>query len=331
MVKDGRKMSKFYGTFPIQKSLWKNTAPRHFACIFMASKIMNGEDVAITEEEIREQSRLLNVLHNSFQYFLTYANLHNWQPTEIKSPNLLDLWINVRAEQLVCEINNGLESYNIQPATKAIRPFIEDLSTWYIRRNRDRFVQGDPAALQTLYDVLLLASKAIAPILPFTAEEIFQGLTRSTKSVHLELYPETNPVVVEENAALLEKMSLVRSVCSSGNMLRSQAGVSLRQPLATIKLFGYKELESEPELQAIITEELNVKGIEFGPIDKAWTISEDRDKQIGLNLELTPELKAEGRYREIVRKLQDARKKSGMSVGERVELNVFADDQATEI
>lgn len=331
MGNDGRKMSKSYGNYPDPKATIEKYGAEAIRLYFMSSKIMSGEDVAITEEEIREQSRLLNVLHNSYQYFLTYASLHDWQPGIVERSNLLDKWVITRAQQMVNEIDTNLESFNLQAATKAIRPFIEDLSTWYIRRNRDRFVSGDKAALQTLYEVLHLASRAIAPVLPFSAEVIFQGLERNNSSVHLQGYPEKNIVAVEENQELLEKMELVRSICSNGNMLRSQAGVSLRQPLATIRLFGYKELESEPEYQAIITYELNVKSIEFGPIDKKWVKSEDRGKEIGLDTNITAELEAEGRYREIVRKFQDARKKSGFSVGEKILVNIYAEGTSFEV
>lgn len=331
MGNDGRKMSKSYGNYPDPKATIEKYGAEAIRLYFMSSKIMSGEDVAITEEEIREQSRLLNVLHNSYQYFLTYASLHDWQPATVESDNLLDKWITTRAQQMVNEIDTNLEAFNLQAATKAIRPFIEDLSTWYIRRNRDRFVSGDKAALQTLYEVLHLASRAIAPVLPFSAEVIFQGLERNNSSVHLQSYPDKNIVAVEENQELLEKMELVRSICSNGNMLRSQAGVSLRQPLATIRLFGYKELESEPEYQAIITDELNVKSIEFGPIDKKWVKSEDRGKEIGLDTNITAELEAEGRYREIVRKFQDARKKSGFSVGEKILVNIYAEGTSFEV
>jgi isoleucyl-tRNA synthetase len=331
MGNDGRKMSKSYGNYPDPKATIEKYGAEAIRLYFMGSKIMGGEDVAITEDEIREQSRLLNVLHNSYQYFLTYAALHNWEPTSVEKSNLLDRWISTRAEQLVDEIDSNLSSLSLQAATKAIRPFIEDLSTWYIRRNRDRFVAGDKAALQTLYEVLHLLSRAIAPILPFSAEVIFQGLERAEQSVHLQSFPEPNVVGVEENQELLEKMELVRSICSNGNMLRSQAGVSLRQPLAAVRIFGYKELENEPEYQAIITDELNVKAIEFGPVKKSWVKLEDRGKEIGLDTTVTAELAAEGRYRELLRKLQDARKKAGLNVGERVSAKIFAEGNALEI
>lgn len=332
MGTDGRKMSKSYGNYPDPKATIERYGAEALRLYFMSSKIMNGEDMAITEEEIREQSRALNILHNSFQYFITYANLHHWQPGEgEKSDHPLDRWMIVRTHQLMEAIESNLSKFQFPGAAKAIKPFIEDLSTWYIRRSRDRFVDGDTSALQTLYDVLMQTSLAIAPILPFSAEQIFRTLRAEDDSVHLQAFPVADAVLIKENEGLIAAMETVRAICSVGNMLRSQSGLSLRQPLSALKLFGYKEIEQSPLYHSVITEELNVKALEFGPIDPDWAVHIDASKQIGLDTKLTPALKEEGQYRELVRKLQDARKKAGLSVGQKATLFVATNEEIRKI
>ncbi len=319
---DGRKMSKSFGNYPDPRGVIEKYGAEALRLYFMNSRIMQGEDIAISETEIRDQSRLLNILHNSFQYYQTYAELHDFKPSNVPvdSTNILDRWVKLRLEQLIGEYAGGLDRLDFVASSKGIRPFIEDLSTWYIRRNRDRFVNSDIAALQTLYEVLVKLSLSLAPTLPFSSEYIYRSLMQgeeSSESVHLADYPSSDITIVAEQSNVLSLMDRVRSIASVGHKLRSEAGLSLRQPLEALAIDGFAELENEPEFIEILQDEMNVMSVVFNSQEaRSWLKAEAEGNFVYLQTELTDELKVEGSLRELLRLVQDARKQNGLSVGQ---------------
>ncbi|MBU2101696.1 isoleucine--tRNA ligase, partial [Patescibacteria group bacterium] len=265
MGTDGRKMSKNYGNYPDPRQTIENYGAEALRLYFSASKVMLGEDPNMNEDEIKEARNVINILHNSHKYFLTYADLHNWKPTKSTSKNILDKWIKTRLEEFVLEYSEGLDEFNFPKSARVIQPFIEDLSTWYIRRSRDRFADGDKQALATLRDVLLQFSKAVAPTLPFTAEYMYQSLrgAKDPVSVHLCDYPKTNKQIISANKQLLEKMATVRDLSSAVHTLRAEAKEPLRQKMATIILKNTKGLKTNKELVELLREEVNVEQVKF--------------------------------------------------------------------
>lgn len=313
---DGRKMSKSYGNYPDPKATIEKYGAEAIRLFFMSSPVMRGDEVAVKEEDIRDYSRVLNVFHNSFRYFLTYSELHNWQPTGATGSAVMDRWIAVRLHELTEQIQKGLDAFDLSSATRAIRPFIEDLSTWYIRRSRDRFVAGDHEALQTLHDVLLGFSLAVAPILPFTSELVYATLAND-ESVHLADYPRVNEPLIAESASLLTMMDQVRSIASAVHKLRADAGHSLRQPLSSVALTGFTDLANSPKFIAVLQEETNVRTILFEATDvEEWPMMSLPEGDVRLDARLTPELETERLVREFIRSAQDARKSAGLSIGQ---------------
>ncbi|MEK7201920.1 MAG: isoleucine--tRNA ligase [Patescibacteria group bacterium] len=315
MGNDGRKMSKSYGNYPDPRGTIEKFGAESLRLYFMGSKIMAGEDLAISEDDIREQSRLLNVWHNALKYYLTYAGVANFSGSKDSTaePTVLDRWIIARLEEAIQEYAEGLDKFDFQASTKAIRPFIEDLSTWYIRRSRDRFVAGDEAALATLGRVLLRSAIAFAPTLPFTGEYFYQQLGGSKESVHLEDYPTVDESVLNQEKETIEVMRTVREVASIAHMQRAEAKMPLRQPLSCLIVGGSQDLANREDLIEVLRDEMNVESVEFG-------------QETRINTELTPELQSEGRYRELARKLQEARKQAGLKVGELASFHYFTRD-----
>lgn len=313
---DGRKMSKSYGNYPDPRATIEKYGAEAIRLFFMSSPVMRGDEVAVKEEDIRDYSRVLNVLHNSFRYFLTYAEVNQWQPADTAITNTLDRWIVVRLHELTDQIQKGLEAFDLNSATRSIRPFIEDLSTWYIRRSRDRFVAGDAAALQTLHDALLGFSLAVAPILPFTSEFIYQTLT-GDGSVHLQNYPKADEPLIAESAALLTGIDQIRTIASAAHKLRADAGTNLRQPLATLAISGFRDVANQTELLGILQDEVNVKTIAFEMSgSEGWPSVDLPEGRVALDTVLTPELEEEGIVREIVREAQSARKNAQLAIGQ---------------
>lgn len=333
---DGRKMSKSFGNYPDPRATIEKYGADALRLYFMSSPVMLGEDMNFNENDLADQVKsTLNILWNSYKYFITYATATNFTPSkaEESKDTLLDTWIKVRLKETTEIIGKSLDEYNIPVATRAIRPFVDDLSTWYIRRSRNRFVAGDTQALQTLHDVLLEFSKVAAPIMPFITESIYHGLTEK-ESVHLELFPQV-AALTESEKKLLENMQLTREISSLGQAARLQAKMPIKQPLQTAQVQAVssesndtsKQSELPDEYLSIIAEELNVKFVTFvDTIDNSFVTTEDKGIRIGLDTTLNEDLQVEGKLREITRALQEARKQKGLQVSDEIALKWYSDD-----
>jgi isoleucyl-tRNA synthetase len=238
----------------------------------------------------------------------------------------LDVWILARLNELVKISTENLDNYKLLEPTRAIRDFIGDLSTWYLRRSRERIKDevANPAnedgATQTLYFVLKNLAKILAPFAPLAAEDIWLKLKNENdvESVHLESWPKIK--VLGSSDKVLEKMTEVRKIVSLGLEARQKAKIPVRQPLASLKLkVEGKKLSSE--YLDLIKDELNVKEVLLEPRNS------NLEPNLELDVNITPELKEEGDYRELVRALQDMRKKIGLTPSDVISV-VFDTDEA---
>ena len=196
---DGRKMSKSYGNYPDPKATLEKYGSDALRMYFMSSPIMLGDDMSLSETDLQTSLRKnVMVLWNVYKFYGLFAEGTRPEEKEPESENILDKWILLRLNQLIKEATDSLESYNLPAGARPITDFIDDLSTWYLRRSRDRFKSDDEAdknaALKTTGHVLLQLTKIMAPYMPFSAENIWQRLTGNDfkdeeKSVHLEGWP----------------------------------------------------------------------------------------------------------------------------------------------
>ncbi len=214
-------------------------------------------------------SKFLNPLKNTYNFFAMYANTDHIDiqecQMEVEAREEIDLWLISKYNNLVKNVTNSFEEYDLNKVVKYICYFVsEDLSNWYIRRNRKRFWkneldQSKKAVYITTYEILVGLSKLIAPITPFVSEEIYRNLTEE-ESVHLSNYPECNEELI--NQKLEEKMDLVRTLISIGRNIREEVKIKVREPLQECYLA--KQMESEiANLTSLIKEELNVKEVIF--------------------------------------------------------------------
>ncbi|MCJ7827893.1 class I tRNA ligase family protein, partial [Patescibacteria group bacterium] len=169
---DGRKMSKSYGNYPDPKGVLEKYGGDALRLYLMGSPLMTGEDINITRgEELVEQIKTIILpFWNSCKFWVSFANLHAFVPKNSQYPaakNILNQWVIARTKQFVHSLDKEFCDYQLPNAVRLIRPFIDDLSTWYIRRSKEPFRQGNKESLQTLYAVLLRATKAICPVIPF--------------------------------------------------------------------------------------------------------------------------------------------------------------------
>lgn len=332
---DGRKMSKSFGNYPDPRETLETIGGDALRLYLMGSPLMVGEDIDFNEDELSAQVKtIIFPVWNSVKYFVTYANQHSYEPKDLKRPasdHPMDVWIMTRTEELVGETEKNLDEYNMPKAIQPISPFVDDLSTWFIRGSRDRFVRGDKSAIATLYFVLVRLAYVLAPTAPFLAESMYRVLVKGIQtdvedSVHLETWIPGDTNYFDKNKKVLEEMSLIRSVASLGQAARVQSKMKLRQPLASVAVSGTKLNDWMKEM---ITRELNVKSVnEVDSIRaKGDHVQKRNNVVVELDLNITDELKQEGLMREFVRKVQDYRKKTGLQFGEEIMLKIASDSK----
>lgn len=315
MGTDGRKMSKLFKNYPDPKMVLQKYGGEAYRLYLMSSVVMVGENINIDEKEFDNQVKnVLLPLWNSFKYFLTYANLHDFNPNkENNSDHPLDLWIQNQTNALTNNITKFLEEYNLPAATRLIEPYVNDLSRWYIRQSRDRFVNGDINALQILWQVLVQFSLSTAPIIPFITEYFWQKLvvdidSNKSESIHLEYYPQVKDF--DEKMAL--DMNLVQQICEQGNMIRKTKSISTRQPLSTLTISSNQKIDLSESLLEIIKNEINVKEIKI--------ISSKEGLVATLDTNITPELQAEGEARDLIRQIQSLRKEADLELKDKIKI-----------
>ena len=312
MGTDGRKMSKSYGNYPDPKKVLQKYGGDALRLYLMGSPIMVGENINISEEGIKNAYRkILLIFWNSYRYFVTFASLSesrrvslaDFEAENKPAEHIMDKWIMARLKIMHKKVSLNLDKYLIPPVVNEIADFVNDLSTWYIRRSRERFNAKDKNAFSIFYYVLVELSKIIAPVAPFISENIFRNLT-GEESVHLQDWSKPEEISKEEKE-LLKQMQLARQICELGNSARKKEEIKVRQPLRELKVQGPR-LKVREELKQLIKDELNVKEVEI--------VSGKGKLKVILDIKITPKLKAEGEARDIIRKIQMARKKVGLSV-----------------
>lgn len=310
---DGRKMSKNFGNYPDPKGLLQQYGGDALRLYLMGTPVMHGEDIIISEETYRNQVRgTLLILWNVYNFFVTYALENKWEPgqTTHVSGNVLDKWILSLLHGFNKNITNALENYDTVTAVDLIRNFVNDFSTWYIRRSRDRVgnaaedEQDKHGFFATTYTVLTTFSQIAAPIIPFITEEIYRNLTGAA-SVHLTDWPKIDETLIDPE--LETEMQQARKIVELALAERKEKNIKVRQPLATLTIAS--PLPVRASIQQVIADEINVKKIALKTHD---TLS------IELDTVITPELQAEGDAREIIRAIQGERKKLKTTLTEKV-------------
>jgi isoleucyl-tRNA synthetase len=227
---------------------------------------------------------------------------------------------------LIKEVTEAMESYNLPKAMRPITEFIDELSTWYLRRSRDRFKAEDEKdkqnALVTMKYVLLELAKLMAPFTPFVAESLWQAVggqhfKDQNRSVHLEEWPAG---AVDINSDIIEEMNVARKIAELGLAKRDEAGIKIRQMLGKITV----KMKTKIALaySDLLKDELNIQALEF--------VASDADLiEVELDTVITPELKQEGTKREIIRFINMLRKDANLSLND--ETSIFLAGASEEL
>ena len=301
--KKGLKMSKHKGNvvdpFDVLGSVGADATRWHFytASAPWLPTRFSVEDVADS------QRKFLSTLWNVYSFYVLYAELDKFNPLEykdFKSENVMDKWIMSKLNTLVKDVDDKLNSYDITNAALAIENFTDELSNWYVRRNRARYwsetlTEDKIGAYVTLYNTLVTLAKVAAPFVPFITEEIYQNLVVSLdknaeESIHLCHWPKVCEAAIDKN--LEKEMDLAYTIVKLGRSARNGANIKNRQPLSKMLV----STDSLPKYYGdIIKDELNIKEVDFGA-----------DLSQHVNFEIKPNLpvlgKAYGKMIPVIRK-----------------------------
>ncbi|MGE5392693.1 MAG: class I tRNA ligase family protein [Candidatus Saccharibacteria bacterium] len=328
LAEDGSKMSKSKRNYPDPWAVVEKFGVDTLRFYLMNSVVMQADNLNFSERDLENAYRkIILIIWNVCNYFITYANEAGWNPAGNPSGDaltVLDRWILTRNKQLVAEVTKCLDGYDTVRATRTIETYVNDLSTWYLRRSRGR---KDAAFFGTMHQSLLVMSQVLAPVTPYIAEIIYRGLNGPELSVHLSDWPKAEELSPEENR-ILEQMAIVREAASIGLSKRKAGNIPVRQPLAGIWLTRQaKDIVLDPDYARILLDELNVKEIRPSA-SPSPSPSASPEIEVEFDMNITPELQLEGLTRKLERQVQEMRKKAGFKVGETVNLSYDTGDDS---
>lgn len=324
LAENGDKMSKSKRNFTDPLAIIDKYGADALRFYMMTSVVMQAEDLNFKDDGVREiYQRTINILLNVLSFYKSYRAD---SPRIGKAENILDRWILSRLKELHTEVTESLEKYDTIKTGRPIRGFIDDLSTWYLRRSRERFKSNDSAEREAVsgvtHFVLAELSKIIAPVMPFLAEDIHLSLkTKNSKeSVHLESWSDMKGIKADRE--ILEGMQETRKIVSLALEKRMAAGVKVRQPLQKLQISNSKFQKLGGEYLDLIKDEVNVKEILFD--------ENDDESGVKLDTEITEELQKEGNMRDIIRAVQELRKEKKLVPADKVNLVIETDETGKE-
>lgn len=323
MGTDGRKMSKNFKNYPDPKMMLETYGGDALRLYLLSTPVMRGEDIKISEEEYRNQVRgLMLVYWNVYKFFVTYATIADFEgPSDATSASthVLDRWIMSLLSKLVSAVTEAMDRYDTVESIRLIQQFVDDMSTWWLRRSRDRmsleYEDADDrvAAFTTAHTVLVTLSKLLAPIAPFITESMYRNLT-GEESVHLASWPVAEDL---RDEALEESMQHARALSSLLLNQRKVDALKVKTPLRHVSVTGPAELEAD--MLALVGAEANVYEIKLTVDTKAadYTLTVASEFQDEANRDLVA-----GAARDLISRIQKERKKLGTAMDQEVDVTV---------
>ena len=332
LAENGEKISKRLKNYSDPMEMVDKYGADSIRYYLLSSPVVRAEDLNFSEQGVDEiYKKVVSRLWNVYKFYELYSGETKIKNKKLKTENVLDIWVTERLEVLKKDVSLAMDAYELDKALRPITEFIEDLSTWYIRRSRERFKSEDKKdkqnAINTTGFILTELSKIMAPFTPFISELIYKSLNNK-ESVHLENWPiaiAQNQKSKIKNQKLLEGMKEVRRITSLALEARQKAGIKIRQPLQRLKVksAGWRiKLKVDKELLGVLADEINVKEIIFNE-----KINPPDGGEIELDTTITPQLKEEGITRDIIRMVQGLRKEAGYIYKDKIHLWILLPEE----
>jgi len=324
---DGKKMSKKLGNYTEPEKIMEQYGADALRYYLLISPVMQAENIGFNDSGVKEAMQKVVMLLNNIVSFYELYQAENTEKIH-NSDNVLDKWLLAKLNTLIDEVTKQMEAYDLPRAVRPIQEFIDEFSTWWLRRSRDRFKGADEEdkkrAIAVFRLALLELSKVMAPFMPFIAEQVYKKAGGELMSVHLDEWPKAG----KSDGKVLEQMESVRKIVELGLAKRAEAGIKIRQPLNKMIVHGFDLSE---DFARIALDEMNVKSIEF---------KKSADIAVELDTELTEGLQVEGAMRELIRTINGMRKDQGLTIQDRIKLSwhsageivkkVFADQSLSQ-
>jgi isoleucyl-tRNA synthetase len=316
LAEDGTKMSKSKRNFPDPNIIVEKYGADALRIYLLSSQLMRAQDLNFKEEIVKQVYRRFNLLLINVLKFYTMIEINELAMDVTRSDNLMDKWIISMLNVLIRDVSLRMDDYDTAEVSRLFFNFVEDLSTWYIKNSRDRFKSENDniklTAMNTLSYVLSNLSKLLAPLTPFISEMIYQKIKQqgivNLNSVHLEPWPIFNEKLI--NFKIQENMRLTREIVKRSLELREISKIPIRQILQKITLMG---ASLKNEYLDVIAGAINVRKVIIEN-------SEKKELLVDLDTEITPELRLEGIARNLIRYLNNYRKKLNLSPKNRIDL-----------
>ncbi len=318
LAEDGKKMSKRLNNYPDPMEVMEKYGADAVRYYLMSTPVVRAENLRFSESGVDEVAKkFITIMRNVLSFYELYKEHDDMRDPALN--NVLDKWIMTRLDQTLEQETEALDAYELSSAARVLQGFVTDLSTWYVRRSRDRMkIVGEDRqeALATLRVVLETFAKMIAPFMPFLAEMLYQGVeggfngSEDRLSVHLEVWPLFGRVDDE----VINSMGQVRAIVSRVLEAREESGKPVKQVLGSATVW-VPSGEITQELQAVILDEVNVKSMKI----------EKGDLKVEVDMTLTPELIREGMARDITRRVNQMRKDAGFTIRDRIALKIYSD------
>ena len=312
LAEDGSKMSKSKNNYPDPMELINKYGVDSLRLYLMSSPVMKAENLNFNEKEVADIRRKVFVIWwNMLGFYELFADklLPVTQRPSDPVANVMDKWLLSKVENLIAQVTEYMDAYDVVRASRALMEFVDELSTWYLRLSRDRFRSTDNQQVSQVFGYTLYTlAQLIAPFAPFFAELVHQALVDQNTSIHHTDWPVADESKLHPE--LETKMAEVKKAVEKTHAARKEAELKLRQPLAKLTITSPVESPKD-NLLTVIAQETNVKQVD-------WQTGEEL--QVELDTKLTPALQAEGQAREIVRNIMNLRKKSGCQVSDLVKV-----------
>lgn len=301
LAEDGKKMSKRLRNYPDPLELIGEYGADAIRLYLMQSPAMRAEEVRFSKQGMIQIMRAVMLpLWNAYSFFASYANIDEWKPEQLAdadSDKLIDRWIIARVKEIEIDIHASMKNYKLYEVAPRLIEFIDDLTNWYIRLNRDRFwtefnketEQDKIFAYSTLYSVLSKLSTLMAPGLPFLAENLNAALcgidldslknSSQYQSVHEKIYADPDTLKLSASEVdLIDEIDVAKKLILLGRALRGEAKIGLRQPLSKMRVAGLSksQVEKLSVVRELILGEVNIKELEL--VEKASDLVDEKVK-----------------------------------------------------